>query len=77
MRRFTSSVMDRENWHAAVHGVSQRQDLATEQQRATTAAMREGRISAYKQTICHSLIRAKGDYFQDSFSSSLTIWNHF
>ena len=56
---------------------SQRQDLAPEQQQATTAAMREGRISAYKQTICHSLIRAKGDYFQDSFSSSLTIWNHF
>ena len=74
MGRFTSSVMDRENWHAAVHGVSQRQDLATEQQRATTAAMREGRISAYKQMICHSLISTKGVYSQSYGFSSCHIW---
>lgn len=42
------------------------------------AAMREGRIPAYTQKICHSLIRKQKKYFfQDSFSLSLMIWNHF
>ena len=59
MGRFTSSVMDRETWCAAVHGVA-KIGFSNWITMNNKNSCQEGRKNISIQTICHSLIRAKG-----------------